>query len=524
MPNTRPVTVPTTRRADAKWVWLAAVAIGAAYFLFPNVRIDFTPFNAHDSESYIALSRSLLEGRGYTRSLDAAIYIPHTTWPPGLPLILMPSVWIAGLPADLLPIKLTMIAIAVAGLFLAVAYALRTTGAPAAGFMVLFGLGLNPYYWHFARVALTEVPTFVWAIVSLLLIDTAYADQAGVGRVRAYAIGLVCGFGMMIRGSFLGMILAPAAQIAAARAWPGRRQVIEWLIFAAGFATLIGLWALRNRTVDTSGLGLDGIDQFRMIAVRDPVDPTSPVRSFAQIAAGIISNIKWQIIYNLPRQVIPGLWPSGLWRMLGPAAPFLAAILSAAIVAAALSRRGLPLLVTWGPMALLYTSYSWGGSERFWTTISFLIVVAIALAWGPRLQGLQARTRRGILALVAMAGLASLGTYAAQHERQPFYDSRFAALAGLFDEIRDRRIEIDAVYTPNPHAFRLMTGRSAPMALIGRGIDPVFSHVIFDRRVLSAPAALGQILIERENWLLVALTHPMSASVLVRVLPHLEYQ
>src|SRR5579862_7437322 len=48
----------------------------------------FNQFNHDDTESYIALGNSLANGRGYTRSLDPAHYVPHQHFPPGFPLLL----------------------------------------------------------------------------------------------------------------------------------------------------------------------------------------------------------------------------------------------------------------------------------------------------------------------------------------------------------------------------------------------------------------------------------------------------
>jgi hypothetical protein len=61
----------------------------------PNAHPDFTRFNCHDSESYLALAHSLVHGRGYTRSMIDGMYIDHTTWPPGIPILMMPAVAIS---------------------------------------------------------------------------------------------------------------------------------------------------------------------------------------------------------------------------------------------------------------------------------------------------------------------------------------------------------------------------------------------------------------------------------------------
>ncbi len=75
--------------------WLLLI-VCTAYLAFPNTRPDFTVYNSHDSESYIALSKNLIEGRGYTRSLNDNEFIPQTIWPPGMALLLAPAVALCG--------------------------------------------------------------------------------------------------------------------------------------------------------------------------------------------------------------------------------------------------------------------------------------------------------------------------------------------------------------------------------------------------------------------------------------------
>ena len=90
-------------------------------------RILRTIFDQHDAESYLALSESLISGRGYTRSQDPLYYVSHTTWPPGVPLLLAPYALLAGMPANFLVIKIGMIGYGVIGIILAYLYSLRVT-------------------------------------------------------------------------------------------------------------------------------------------------------------------------------------------------------------------------------------------------------------------------------------------------------------------------------------------------------------------------------------------------------------
>jgi len=48
------------------------------YFVDPNPRLDFSIFDTRDGESYLALSQSLVAGRGYTRSTLAKLHVGPT--------------------------------------------------------------------------------------------------------------------------------------------------------------------------------------------------------------------------------------------------------------------------------------------------------------------------------------------------------------------------------------------------------------------------------------------------------------
>ena len=115
---------------DKSYAPIVLAGLCVLYFLAPNPRLDFSIFDTRDAESYLALSRSLVAGHGYTRSLNPLYYIPHTTWPPGLPLLLAPLTLLSGVPINLLLVKIGMIAYGACGIVLAYLYARRLTPSP----------------------------------------------------------------------------------------------------------------------------------------------------------------------------------------------------------------------------------------------------------------------------------------------------------------------------------------------------------------------------------------------------------
>lgn len=482
------------------------------YFLAPNARLDFSSFDARDAESYLALSRSLVTGLGYTRSLDPNFYIPHTTWPPGLPLLLAPWTLLAGVPIDLLIVKIGMIAYGLCGIVLAYLYARRLTDAPVIRLAVPLLLALNPYYWQFSRMTNCEMPTVLWSLVALLLADIGWA-RGTIGRGRAFGFGLVSGFGMLIRGSFFGALVLPLVYLLVLRREAGewRRWVRGYILYGLGFAGPFLGWMVRNRGIDTRLIGQDGINQLAMIFRTSPVDPASPFRSAGQIAADALANIETSVIYQIPKSLVPGLWRQGAWNDLGDWSEPVAAVLTVALVLLACRRaKALPLALMFGSMAALNIVYAVGGMARLWVPVTCLMALALPLAIEDfPLPGTR-RVRAALAGLALAAYAASLARYAVIHERFPYRDPSYAALADLFADIRGRAPLQGHVLTPDPQAFALYTGQSAPPPLPAYGVDPSYAYVILPTPEWQAQSIPGSVTAQNNNWSLVALAKPQT--------------
>jgi hypothetical protein len=93
-----------------------------------------------------------------------------------------------------------------------------------------------------------------------------------------------------------------------------------------------------------------------------------------------------------------------------------------------------------------------------------------------------------------------------------------AELALLFERTATRPITPQAVMTPNPHAFALMTGQPAPITNAALGITPRYSHVVLraDRPVALPPGS--NVVIEVAPWRLVALPEPLPLAEIERLL------
>ena len=189
---------------------LAAIAI--FYLAVPNARPDFTRFNCHDSESYLALAHNLAYGNGYTRSLEPGMYVPHKTWPPGVPVLLVPAAALSGDHLNWVAVKATMILVGLLGILATWFLVARITSRPEFADLAALIIALNPFYWDFSHQAMSEVPTIAFALGALLLVDRIFAGRRP-GLAAVGAAGLVCGAGMLVRGNLCGLALVPLAYL-----------------------------------------------------------------------------------------------------------------------------------------------------------------------------------------------------------------------------------------------------------------------------------------------------------------------
>ncbi len=184
--------------------------VALIYVSIPNARPDFTRFNCHDSESYLALSGSLVHGAGYTRNMKPNQYVAHTTWPPVVPVLMMPAMALSGDKINWLAVKWSMVIVGLIGVVCVWLLARRIGGSDFYGDLAALAIALNPLYWDFSHQAMAEVPLTVWLLGSILLIDYCWVGRK-VRLWEALTVGCICGIGMLIKGHAIGLMLAPLA-------------------------------------------------------------------------------------------------------------------------------------------------------------------------------------------------------------------------------------------------------------------------------------------------------------------------
>lgn len=487
----------------------ALVLVSVAYLAFPNARLDFTPYNSHDSESYMALSTSLLEGHGYTRSLNEGEYVPHTLWPPGMATLLMPAIIASGDEVNLYWVKYTIILMALAAVWLTRYYLILLKLPVTAANIVALLVLLNPFYWHFSRIAMAEIPTFTWYILSLVLIHLSFSKLQSHKIVAAS--GLVAGLGMMIKGALLGLPLALLPYL-----WKqglfSRQSITRGLVFGIAFCVPFVIWMARNSGIDTQWLGLDGVNQVQMITKKVIEDPNSDFKTSGEIIQTAKQNLLWHAIYHVPTHTIPGLYLLNISEL--PKGNIIALLLSAAVfVLIGLQfSRFLPVIISAFPAFAIVIVMTIGGAERYWFSLMsiFLMVIYAAPFALVKRQSLQ-YSIAGVLVLLQVI---SLVTFISRHEAHPFTSAEHRDdLAVLFTQIKPLCAETAKtgqinVWAPNNHALQLSTDCQASMVNTRIGLDPTFDYAILSKEKLATP--YPEFSLEAGNYVLVQLPSSMT--------------
>jgi hypothetical protein len=476
-----------------RWRWLTLAAILGFYLAVPNARPDFTRFNAHDSEYYLALSHSLVHGRGYTRSLIEGMYVPHTTWPPGLPVLLMPAMAIGGDRVNWLAVKWTIGSVGILGIALTWFVVRRLSGHVAAADLAALAVGLNPYYWDFSHQAMAEVPLTVWVLGSLLLIDRVWSKRP-VKLWQAAAIGITTGLGMLLKGHVIGLAVVPLAYYGGARASRSSRchQLLAWALFLICFSLPMLAWLARNQTVQAEGL--DGLNQVKIIIAQEPGRSDSSLRSIGRAVNIIVENLRYYFVYQVPQQILPGLWPDQAvnWQGSGVLAIFLTGALLWFALAQPLT--SLPLVAAIAPITVLNLIVDHGGAPRYWLVVTMILTMLMAIRLGTIMGRDNARTCSAMFGLTVLVLMANLGAYVFWHERNPYNRAgAYAQFVQLAEMTARTSLKPVGILVPgNPHAFQLMTGYPAPM----KTASARFSHMLSreDTRGPLPPAGSQKIL------------------------------
>jgi 4-amino-4-deoxy-L-arabinose transferase-like glycosyltransferase len=408
-----------------------------------------------------------------------------------------------------------VIAIGLAGIALAWLYVRRLTASVVTADVAALLLALLPFYWLNSRTSMTDGPTIAFILLALMLVDLAWAQRAPRAS-HVVLVGCIGGLGMLLRGTNLCLVLVPLAYAVGARkaiVSPLRRLA---LLALHGIAFCIPslFWVARNASIDKRGLGIDGVDEFRMLLISDWLDPES-LFSAGEFLQKSIENFLWHAIYRVPEQLIPGLWNAEWWNW--PGAPFAAVGLTLvlALTALPLNIAGLPLALTIVPYAAFLSVFPRGGAIRYWAPVTSLLIVLIVINWSSILRSrLGGRAHLTVVVGLTAAYAANLAVFAQRFEAHPYADD-FGDMVALFDRVPGLQTPPPAVHAYHSGLFTLRTGLAAPITVAGRSIEPIYTHLILPEAgnptgSVRQPPPGATLLLRQGPWGYYALPKPMT--------------
>ncbi|MDH5684067.1 MAG: glycosyltransferase family 39 protein [candidate division WOR-3 bacterium] len=258
-------------------------------------------FLGGDNAHYIILGKSLLQGTGY-RDILAPGSPPHTLYPPGFPLIIIPGLILFGDNYGLL--KFIVIALAL-GSF-AIFYSLLRRRTDSRNWLLPMAiLAVSPIILEYSHWLLSEIPFLFFSILAFYLFERfeiLKKDNLFLFLLMAISVTFI----FFIRSIGISLVLACLVYLLYKRRW---RELIVLAIIAALF---IIPWQIRNSKVGSQAGGY-----FQQFLARNPYEPELGNINFSEYVSRVLANFKLYAFFVIPQILFPSLTSSSLLNVLG---------------------------------------------------------------------------------------------------------------------------------------------------------------------------------------------------------------
>jgi 4-amino-4-deoxy-L-arabinose transferase-like glycosyltransferase len=211
-----------------------------------------------DSSHYVLLAESILRiGDGYADTLAPGAPVPHTKYPPGYPMLLVPLLALFG--RDIVVLKLLSVALTVASVALFATLARERMGE--GGWLpVGLAFAVSPVVVDYSHWLLSESAFLLCTLVALLLLERAGREE-GLGPYFWLATVAMAG-SYWVRSIGAALVVAGTLHYALSRQWR------KCLAYSSLGAALTLPWFLRGRAL--AGTGSPYLEQFLLKSVYEP--------------------------------------------------------------------------------------------------------------------------------------------------------------------------------------------------------------------------------------------------------------
>lgn len=195
-----------------------------------------------DSAMYVGLSRSLLEGRGYTFN-----HAPHVKYPPVFPVMLIP--FVPREPHDVWGMQALGALCAITALLLVYLLVRPRVGVAAALAVVAGGAMCTWFQLHAVGYVLSGVPYAMWAFLAVFRAERE-AQSPAMKPWRWMLVGLLATVAILTHMSGVSLLpaIAAAALFARGQTWRMRHRLLAAGIVLTIGGAVTGCWTLRSLT------------------------------------------------------------------------------------------------------------------------------------------------------------------------------------------------------------------------------------------------------------------------------------
>ena len=378
---------------------LSAARLNQLYFFYP------------DSADFVLMARGLVNHLAYEQ-IDFPGSPPFTLRPPGMSLLLIPAALIAPYQAILAKVTVILFGILLLVLFYAYLCKLEDMTGSSTGeeqparrwpelCMVLL-LATNPYFLLFSTLIMSEVPFMALSLGILYLI----ASENEQNRKRNL---------ILLTGLFLFLPLLRTVSVAltlALGAWAiTSRQRWRYLIPVTGSLVTLGLWMLRNRSLNS--------DLYSSLILKN-MQSAGPIGTVVSMINRSLTHFQSLCETLIPN--MPGVTPAyerylleGLAFLPGP--QWLYSLVSLLVLVASVYGM-LQLRDRGGLLCLLYLVFTFGILSVWpWMQPRFVLpLLPVILAFVPaglrailsRIANSNSATRKALVSLVLIPAIALL--------------------------------------------------------------------------------------------------------------------
>jgi hypothetical protein len=258
--------------------------------IFNFLLFDPKLFTGGDNAVYITLAQSILSGKGY-RNISNPAEPQHSQYPPGLPLLIVPILFLFG--NNYIIMKIMVILMGSGALFFLWKLLQKYT-VPAVTVCVVLITAFHPDLIEFSHWVLTEIPYLFFTILgTFLLVKFLESDSHNFKYLIFAAVGFVYSFYIRPTGSailgagFIALLL--------------RKKYKYLAIYLVIILLLILPWLIRNAKIGVPILG----QSQGAVMLRTVYDLEGGRMTFSELIQRIFGNIKIYSLNIIPATLFP---------------------------------------------------------------------------------------------------------------------------------------------------------------------------------------------------------------------------